>query len=950
MKKLISVILGILSALPLFSADPKISFSWDANTKAIESTASFTSSDGYFTISSLGSTNPSNRNKEGYTKGIKVSSVEIDMTSFNSGAGFPIGSIAFVMQNGSSGNTMDITVSYYDGSAWIETEKTTVGGNASTTYYPATIVSKANVKKVKFAFTNSSWFLAVNVFESTATDGVPALVTAAPAENAFLSGDGTITLQFDELVKAGTGNITLGSTTISNVAYKGNTVEISYTGFAAAASLSVPAGAITDLAGNSLSSDLSIAYQKDVTPPTQTAIVPAENSDIHVSDLGEDSRKIKITFDEKIKIGTGEITFGSGTIFGTITATVDENTLTISYSGLPYDKICELIIPDGYITDLSGNSWAGKTFSFTTGSRDTTPPVFLGTSVGSNEKLPVSGSITFTFDEIVVLGDAQATVNGQPATLSNNGKAIGLNYTALPYDNGISIQIPAGCITDTCGNAYAGDHFDFLIKSKESKAFDVVVASDGSGDYATIQAAIDAITDESQRSLIYVKAGTYNEKLCVWKDNVSLIGEDADKVFILWNECASTSTLPSTSYGTGITNVGTDASFTMLITGDNFYGENFTVRNDYDYATGTEANKQAVALEHKDGDKHVLKNVKMYSFQDTYYPKSANKRHYLTDCYILGGTDFIFGSGTAFIDNSEIYCYPGGQYITAASDTQKEFGIVVSNSEIKYGGMEAIGTKRQFYLGRPWKAPAKTAFVNNTFESGLIQNAGWSIWSGTENHLTTTYAEYGNTLLDGNAVDVSGRADWSIQLTAKEAARFNPDNAFNYGANNAWNPLAFSTAPTAVTTATVDDAGNITWTELDYAVGYLIFKGDNLLASATSDSYSDLTYTDGDIYKIAAYNEYGATSEKTVVGTSTGISNINDGAGFLTSTLVADYLSLQNAEELLSMEIFNLNGQKVFSTYSVSSEISVSGLQAGFYFVIGQSKDGRKYIDKIVKE
>lgn len=949
MKKMFLFTVSLLLTLVAQAADPKISFSWDANTKAIESESSFISSDGYFTITELGATETSNRNKEGYTKGIKVKGIEIDMTSFNTGAGFPIESVAFVMQNGSSGNDMTITVSYYDGSAWVEAETKSVAGNTAVKYSPTTIASKANVQKIKFAFTNSSWFLGVEVYENTAGDGAPTLVTEAPVENSNLPGAGVITLQFDELVKKGTGDITLGGATISNVACKGNTVEISYTNFVAATPLVVAADAITDLAGNPLAAPLSISYQIDVTAPTAVSISPTDQSEIHINDLGEEAHKIKITFDEDIKIDeTKTITFGNGTTNATVNASVDGKVLTLSYAGLAYESTNTLTIPEGYVKDLSDNACASLAYTFTTGARDAAAPILDEQSTVTTP-VHASGSFWFQFNEIVVVANQSATINGESVYLSNNGNVIGVNYTALTHGSSNELTIPAGCITDTVGNAYAGTTLDFTIEAKTAKAFDMIVDVNGSGDYATIQAAIDDISDETKRTLIYVKPGTYKEKLCVWKNNVSLIGENADKVIIAWDECASTSKLQDAYKDiTGVKNVGTDASYTMLISGDNFYGENFTVRNDYDYAKGTEANKQAVALEHIKGDKHVLKNVKMYSFQDTYYPKSAEKRQYLTNCYILGGTDFIFGSGTAFIENSKIACYEGGQYITAASDTQKEFGIVISNSEIKYAGLEPIGNKRLFYLGRPWKTPAKTTFANNTFESGLIQDAGWVEWSGNENHKTAIYNEYNSMLIGGGAMSVSSRVAWSSQLTAEAAARVNQDNAFNYGENNVWNALGYTTAPEDILNL-VEASGSLSWNESAHAVGYIVFKNGAYLANVTTNSYTDANYEAGDTYEVAAYNEYGATTA-TTVSQSSSIKNSSVKRGFLKNTLVANTLSLQNAEEIVSVELIAVGGQKVFSTTAITSDIEVSFLQSGFYVAIGKSVNGDVYVDKIVKK
>jgi pectinesterase len=611
---------------------------------------------------------------------------------------------------------------------------------------------------------------------------------------------------------------------------------------------------------------------------------------------------------------------------------------------LAYETTNTLTIPAGFITDLSDGAWAGDSYTYLTGSRDNVAPTLLSQSVANNAaSIPVGGSISFTFDETVIVNAQTATVNGEAVTLSNNKNVIGLNYNHLPYNTPVTVNLSASCITDTCGNAFAGTSFQFTTEAKSSQAFTSIVAKDGSGDYTSIQAAVDA-ANGTDRTLIYVKPGKYEEKVAVLKNNISLIGEDADKVIITWNECASTSTLQT---GTGINSTGTDASYTMLIRGNDFYGENFTVRNDYDYVAGTEANKQAVALEHKDGDRHVLKNVKMYSFQDTYYPKSENIRQYLTGCYILGGTDFIFGSGTTFIENAIIDCFPGGQYITAASNTQKEFGIVLSNCTFQYADKAAIGTKRQFYLGRPWKEPAKTSYINGVFEANLIQNAGWVEWSGTENHLTAVYSEYNSTLTDGSPMNITNRVAWSSQLTEKEAARYNPDNAFNYGTNNVWNPLPFCTVPEAITAH--HENGVLTWTSAEHAAGYIVYKNSALLANVTGATYTDNSYTNGDTYTVVAYNAYGALGAPASATDNTGIAPVSAKAGFLTTTQITDVLELQNPNDFSSLEVISINGQKIRSAKVSNASINVSDLPTGYYVVKGLAKNGKVYIEKVIK-
>src|SRR5687767_11721348 len=72
-----------------------------------------------------------------------------------------------------------------------------------------------------------------------------------------------------------------------------------------------------------------------------------------------------------------------------------------------------------------------------------------------------------------------------------------------------------------------------------SQSTTVVVATDGSGNFRTLQEAINAMPNHSsQRVVIAVKNGTYREKLVVpsWKTNIFLKGESAEKTIITWDD------------------------------------------------------------------------------------------------------------------------------------------------------------------------------------------------------------------------------------------------------------------------------------------------------------------------------------------------------------------------------------------------------------------------------
>ena len=77
------------------------------------------------------------------------------------------------------------------------------------------------------------------------------------------------------------------------------------------------------------------------------------------------------------------------------------------------------------------------------------------------------------------------------------------------------------------------------LQSFSAEKYDLVVAQDGTGNFTTIQQAIDASKAfPDSRVRIFVKNGTYKEKLVVPSCNshLSVIGESADKTIISYDD------------------------------------------------------------------------------------------------------------------------------------------------------------------------------------------------------------------------------------------------------------------------------------------------------------------------------------------------------------------------------------------------------------------------------
>jgi pectinesterase len=298
----------------------------------------------------------------------------------------------------------------------------------------------------------------------------------------------------------------------------------------------------------------------------------------------------------------------------------------------------------------------------------------------------------------------------------------------------------------------------------------LVVAQDGSGDYKTIQEAVNAVRDLSQEQVtIKVKPGIYHEKIVIptWKKKISIIGESNTNTIITNNDYSGKD-YPGGKDAFGRSKFSTYTSYTVLVQGDDFVAENLTIEN----TSGRVG--QAVAL-HVEGDRAIFKNCRLLGNQDTLYAATQNSRQYYKDCYVEGTTDFIFGEATCVFQNCTIKNLMNS-YITAASTTpEQKFGYVFLDCKLI-----AAPEATKCFLGRPWRPYAKTVYINTEMGSHIVA-AGWNNWGNPGNEKTAYYAEYNSK---GAGAAPAQRVSWSHQLTAKQAREYTLKNIFR-----GWNPV-----------------------------------------------------------------------------------------------------------------------------------------------------------------
>jgi len=294
----------------------------------------------------------------------------------------------------------------------------------------------------------------------------------------------------------------------------------------------------------------------------------------------------------------------------------------------------------------------------------------------------------------------------------------------------------------------------------------IVVAADGSGQFKTVQSAIDSIPEgNAEWRVIVLKPGTYREQLSINESKIFIIlrGEDKDaaKTILTFNRFATIDDPKAPGK-----KIGTPDSETVSIRADNFIAENITFEN----TAGR--GRPAIALRTA-GDRQIFRNCRFLGWQDTLWVDG--KRAYFKDCYVEGRVDFIFGRGTAVFDNCHLHATDGGVITAASTKPETPFGLVFLKCKVTC-------KEDRSYLGGPWQPGAATAFIECDLGEGLWPE-GWTEWRGTQNHKTARYVEYKNT---GPGANTRKRPAWTRQLSEAEAQSYTVENILT--GSDRWNP------------------------------------------------------------------------------------------------------------------------------------------------------------------
>ena len=506
-----------------------------------------------------------------------------------------------------------------------------------------------------------------------------------------------------------------------------------------------------------------------------------------------------------------------------------------------------------------------------TGAADVVPVLVSSNPAQNATGVSASGSVILTFDNKLKAGNGAATLAGEEIAPVVSGKTAIFKYSGLKYATQYTFSMPEGVLTSRGGKPVAATEITFTTMERtqpEARLYDAVVAKDGSGDYTTLQAAIDAAPEGRAKPwLIFVKNGQYKEHIDIpaKKPYLHIIGQDRDQAVILDDKLCGGENAVHVSVGA-----------TVVVNASNIFFENITLENSYGHEK--QAGPQALAL-NTVGDRIALNNVALLSYQDTWITTSTQKnRHYIKNSLIEGAVDFIYNGGDVYLDGDTLEINrPSGGYIVAPWHTaETQWGYVFQNNIIRaHKGVDVTDV----WLGRPWHGTPKTVFINTQ----TFVNIPAKGWYNTMGGLPELWAEYNTVDANGNPVDLSQResyyyymdGDTKVEkfnvkntLTAEEAAQYTLKNVMS--GNDGWQPDLLCEACDAPVVKA--DGSKLTWEAVPYAICYVVTKNGEVAGFTTETSFDG--YTAADTWQVQAVNEFGGLSQKATANVTTAIDSI----------------------------------------------------------------------------
>lgn len=459
--------------------------------------------------------------------------------------------------------------------------------------------------------------------------------------------------------------------------------------------------------------------------------------------------------------------------------------------------------------------------------------------------------------------DGKASTDGEPYTVEYNGEAGWLTLTTTNADAYIHKIIIA--------NVEDGEPV-----ATNEEGYYVVKAGNGTHLMNTLD-VVNSLPADQGRAYIFLPDGTYdlgNEVLTpISRDNVSIIGQSMDKTIIV-NEAP-------------VEGIGVSATF--LITGTGTYMQDLTLKNAYDYYGIAGSAGRAVVIEDK-GNRTICKNVRMLSYQDTYYSHISDGQLYFENSDIHGTVDFICGGGDVFFNECTLTVEKrskggSGECTITAPTTTTEFGYVFNNCTIDC-------LAEEFNFGRGWQNKPRSVYINTTLlQPERLVSTRWNP-EGINNTAPVLFGEYNTKDATGNNITptdnfvnfVGATEKMNTILTAEQAEGYTLDKVFTD-----WTPG--ESAKQKELGLLKADGTSLTWDAVDGATAYAVFHNGEFVSMTATPSYT-INEGSADEYTVRAANECGGFGKAASTTYTSGIDNVGAESGNVVSTA---YYSVQGS-------------------------------------------------------
>ena len=472
-------------------------------------------------------------------------------------------------------------------------------------------------------------------------------------------------------------------------------------------------------------------------------------------------------------------------------------------------------------------------------------------------------------DTILIKSEAGDTLSILKTDVKDDGDIVNYMYNgeggtiSLFIKTSTEVKIHGIRIINTAETNYTNIGNWFIVSPGDAKSFLEVV------DLANTLNS----TKNTERLYIFLPKGTYDlgdtVETTISGHNISIIGESPDSTIIV--------TAPNYD------NEGLGTADLLKNTSTNLYLQDLTLKNAFEYY---ESDSQGAAASFNDlGNYTIGKNVRMLSYEGTYYSMNNRLQSYWDECDFHGTTDFICGGGDIRIFNSTLSLEPrftngGGTRMIVAPRTLTQFGYVFDNCKV----VDLSEGKGAWSFGRTWSNQPIAVYLNTQLDENAENTLVDTRWTeeGRTNTDPEVFGEY-NTM-DINGIDITPetntikvKSSFQTILNASMASAFTYEKMFTDNAEKKWDPAKFTAQIGAPEDARYDN-GVITWTAVDGATIYALFMNNTFLTMTNETSYNVEVNPDLDRLSIRSANAMGGFGPKAHVAGTTGIQTVKRNA------------------------------------------------------------------------